>query len=69
MKKKLICIALSSAMAVSSFGLVYADENSSGNSVVQEQETTTDDSNSTGDCGENVTYSLDSDGVLTVSGS
>jgi uncharacterized low-complexity protein len=38
MKRKLICIALSSAMAVSSFGLAYANENVAKNSVIQEQE-------------------------------
>lgn len=38
MKRKLICIALSSAMAVSSFRLAYANENVAKNSVIQEQE-------------------------------
>ena len=40
MKKKLMCIALSSTLTFSSFGMVYADENTNNNTVIEEQETT-----------------------------
>lgn len=83
MKKKLMCIALSSTLTFSSFGMVYADENTNNNTVIEEQETTPINAEigggtvsnkeasvtQTGKCGTNVKYTLYSDGVLTISGS